>query len=95
MASPLRPIGSRLSHGRIARNHYASLDAAHSLVLRRTNGPTACLSALRRSVPGISSRVLTERLRALEAKGFLYRDYKPTIPPEVTYGLDAELNDRG
>jgi DNA-binding HxlR family transcriptional regulator len=23
----------------------------------------------------------------LEAEGILYREYKPTIPPEVTYGL--------
>jgi DNA-binding HxlR family transcriptional regulator len=37
--------------------------------------------------------VLTERLRALEEKGFLYRDYKPTIPPEVTYGLTKRVKD--
>jgi DNA-binding HxlR family transcriptional regulator len=28
----------------------------------------------------ISSRVLTERLRVLEQKGFVFRDYEPTIP---------------
>jgi DNA-binding HxlR family transcriptional regulator len=44
-------------------------------------------------VAGISSRVLTERLRVLEEKGFLYRDYKPTIPPEVTYGLTKRVKD--
>lgn len=42
---------------------------------------------LKRLVPGISSRVLTERLRKLEATGFVKRDYKPTIPPQVSYSL--------
>jgi DNA-binding HxlR family transcriptional regulator len=57
-----------------------------------TNGPTR-FGALRRGVAGISSRVLAERLRSLEEKGFVYRDYKPTIPPEVTYGITARMKD--
>jgi DNA-binding HxlR family transcriptional regulator len=64
----------------------------HILWVLSTNGPTR-FGVLRRSVPGISSRVLTERLRALEAKGFLFRHYKPTIPPEVTYGLTKRMKD--
>jgi DNA-binding HxlR family transcriptional regulator len=64
----------------------------HILWTLSHNGPTR-FGALRRSVAGISSRVLTERLRALEEKGFLYRDYKPTIPPEVTYGLTKRVKD--
>lgn len=43
--------------------------------------------ALQREISKISTKVLTERLRMLEAEGILYREYKPTIPPEVTYGL--------
>ena len=43
--------------------------------------------ALQREISGISTKVLTERLRMLEAEDILYRDYKPTIPPQVTYGL--------
>ncbi|WP_235008550.1 winged helix-turn-helix transcriptional regulator [Candidatus Halocynthiibacter alkanivorans] len=42
---------------------------------------------LKRLVSGISSRVLTERLRKLEDAGLVHRDYKPTIPPEVSYSL--------
>ena len=64
----------------------------HILWVLSTNGPTR-FGALRRSVPGISSRVLTERLRALEEKGFIFRHYKPTIPPEVTYGLTKRMKD--
>jgi len=58
----------------------------HVLWALSHNGPMR-FGALRRSIEGVSSRVLTERLRVLEEKGFLYRDYKPSIPPEVTYGL--------
>ena len=42
---------------------------------------------LRRALVGISAKVLTERLRLLEAEGIVSRDYRPTIPPEVTYAL--------
>ncbi len=48
---------------------------------------------LRRHVEGISSRVLTERLRTLEDKGFVFRHYQPTIPPAVTYGITARMKD--
>ncbi|NJL89585.1 MAG: helix-turn-helix transcriptional regulator [Coleofasciculaceae cyanobacterium SM2_1_6] len=47
--------------------------------------------ALSREIQGISTKVLTERLRMLEAEKIIYRDYKATIPPQVTYGL----TDRG
>ena len=57
-----------------------------------TNGPTR-FGALRRQIEGISSRVLTERLRLLERKGFVYRDYEPTIPPSVTYGITKRMKD--
>jgi DNA-binding HxlR family transcriptional regulator len=48
---------------------------------------------LRRAIEGISARVLTERLRSLEEARFVYREYKPTIPPEVTYGLTARMGE--
>jgi DNA-binding HxlR family transcriptional regulator len=46
---------------------------------------------LRRQVEGISPKVLTDRLRMLEAIGIIHRDYQPTIPPQVSY----DLTDRG
>jgi DNA-binding HxlR family transcriptional regulator len=64
----------------------------HVLWVLSTNGPTR-FGALRRQVEGISSRVLTERLRVLEQKGFVFRDYVPTIPPSVTYGITKRMND--
>jgi len=64
----------------------------HILWMLSTNGPTR-FGALRRQIGGISSRVLTERLRTLEQKGFVYRDYEPTIPPSVTYGITNRMKD--
>lgn len=55
-----------------------------------TKGATR-FGALKRQVEGISTKVLTERLRMLEQEQILYRHYEPTVPPQVTYGL----TDRG
>jgi DNA-binding HxlR family transcriptional regulator len=52
----------------------------------RQNGPMR-FGAIRRTVEGVSAKVLTERLRMLEQAGVIYREYKPRIPPEVLYGL--------
>ncbi|MDJ0636027.1 MAG: winged helix-turn-helix transcriptional regulator [Xenococcaceae cyanobacterium MO_188.B29] len=46
---------------------------------------------LRGKVEGISTKVLTERLKMLEANGIIHRHHEPTIPPKVTYSL----TDRG
>lgn len=58
----------------------------HILWVLSTNGPSRH-GELRRLVAGISSKVLTDRLRMLEAQGIVFRDYEPTVPPRVTYGL--------
>ena len=52
----------------------------------RQRGPLR-FGALKREVRGISSRMLTERLRTLEEARVVFRAYHPSIPPEVTYGL--------
>jgi DNA-binding HxlR family transcriptional regulator len=54
------------------------------------DGPTR-FGALRRKVEGISARVLAERLKHLEERGFVFRNYQPTIPPAVTYGLTNRM----
>ncbi|MDE3022019.1 MAG: helix-turn-helix transcriptional regulator [Pseudomonadota bacterium] len=48
------------------------------------NGPTR-FGELKRLIEGVSSKMLTERLRLLEKEGFVYRHYQPTVPPQVTY----------
>src|SRR5690349_9256364 len=46
---------------------------------------------LKRRLGTISTKTLTERLRMLETEGWLTRDYKPTIPPEVTYTITKRV----
>ena len=54
----------------------------------RTYGPQR-FGQLKAKVGNISAKMLTERLRTLEAAGLIRRDYEPTIPPKVTYSLTA------
>ena len=42
---------------------------------------------LKRSIPGISQRMLTLTLRSLERDGLVERTVMPSIPPHVSYGL--------
>jgi DNA-binding HxlR family transcriptional regulator len=44
---------------------------------------------LRAAMSGISPKILTDRLRRLEADGLISREQKPTIPPQVYYRLTA------
>ena len=57
-----------------------------------TVGPMR-FGVLKKNVAGISSRVLTERLRSLEENGFVFRHYEQTIPPAVTYGITERMKD--
>jgi DNA-binding HxlR family transcriptional regulator len=40
---------------------------------------------------GISTKTLTDRLRMLEAEGWLTRHYEPTVPPQVTYEITKKV----
>jgi DNA-binding HxlR family transcriptional regulator len=42
---------------------------------------------LRRTVQGISEKMLASTLRTLERDGFVHREAQPTIPPRVDYSL--------
>jgi DNA-binding HxlR family transcriptional regulator len=46
-------------------------------------------SELRRSIEGITSRMLTVTLRGLERDGLVTRTMHPVIPPRVDYELTA------
>jgi DNA-binding HxlR family transcriptional regulator len=62
-------------------------------LLRLLMGPwtTYILWVLQQDGPtrfgALKRKVLTERLRMLEAAGVIFRRYEAKIPPEVTYGL--------
>src|SRR6266545_4281346 len=54
--------------------------------LRRHDGPMR-FSELRRLLDGITQKMLTQTLRALERDGLVSRTVYPTVPPRVEYGL--------
>jgi DNA-binding HxlR family transcriptional regulator len=64
----------------------------HILWALSRNGPLR-FGILKRQIAGISSRVLTERLRTLEEARFIFRHYEQTIPPTVTYGITERMKD--
>lgn len=57
------------------------------LVIALLEGGPRRFNELRRSIDGISQRMLTLTLRGLERDGLLTRSVQPTIPPRVDYEL--------
>jgi DNA-binding HxlR family transcriptional regulator len=56
------------------------------LWLIRSRGPQR-FGQLKKQMPQISAKVLTDRLRMLEEHGILSRHQEATIPPRVTYSF--------
>jgi DNA-binding HxlR family transcriptional regulator len=59
------------------------------LVVTKLGGGPVRFNELRRSIGGISQRMLTLTLRGLERDGLITRTVFPIIPPRVDYALTA------
>jgi DNA-binding HxlR family transcriptional regulator len=57
------------------------------MLVMELNGGTRRFSELRRTLHGISQKMLAASLRGLERDGFVTRTAYPTIPPKVEYQL--------
>lgn len=57
------------------------------LVIALLDKRTMRFAELRRSIEGISKRMLTTTLRHLERDGIVERTVYPTVPPKVEYNL--------
>mgnify|MGYP002624803388 CR=1 FL=1 len=62
------------------------------LILRNLLARPWRFNELLRAIPGISQKVLTDNLRALEADGIITRTVYPEVPPRVEYAM-SELGD--
>lgn len=72
---------------RIVLNHVTSTWGV--LVLVALSQSDLRWGELRRTVQGISEKMLAQTLRTLEADGFVLRTAQPTVPPRVDYSLTA------
>lgn len=57
------------------------------LIIRNLLGGAQRFNKLRRDIPGISQKVLTDNLRALEADELVHREAFAEVPPRVEYSL--------
>lgn len=57
------------------------------LILRDLMTGTKRFSELKRSVSGITQKMLTQQLRELESDGIINRTVYPVVPPKVEYSL--------
>ncbi|GLW77335.1 transcriptional regulator [Actinokineospora globicatena] len=75
--------------------HHCGIDAAMDviggkwkvLILWALNDHPRRFGDLRRNLPGITEKVLTDHLRELEADGIVDRQAHPVTPPHVEYSL--------
>ncbi len=56
------------------------------ILYQLTSGPKR-YGEIRKGIPGISEKMLIEKLKELEADKLIHRAAEPTIPPKVTYRM--------
>jgi len=76
---------------RIVLNHITSTWGV--LILVALSQSDLRWGELRRTVQGISEKMLAQTLRTLEKDGFVLRTAQPTVPPRVDYSLTERGRD--
>lgn len=57
------------------------------LILRDLFTGTKRFNELKKSLKGITQKMLTQQLREMEGDGLLHREVYPVVPPKVEYSL--------
>ncbi|WP_055558062.1 helix-turn-helix domain-containing protein [Streptomyces sp. NBRC 110028] len=58
------------------------------LILWELHAHRVCrFSELRRGLPGVTEKMLTQHLREMEQDGLVHREVYPEVPPKVEYSL--------
>lgn len=60
-----------------------------ALILWRLANAKMRFSELRKIIPNVTPKTLTQQLRELEAHNLIHREVYPVIPPKVEYSLTA------
>ena len=59
------------------------------MILHMLMSGTMRYAELKRNIPPVSQKMLTQQLRELEADGIVTRTVHPEVPPKVEYALSA------
>lgn len=57
------------------------------LIVYKLSGNVKRYGQLKREIPDVSQKMLTQTLRGLECNGLVERKVHPTVPPKVEYSL--------